>query len=107
MLTLRLPASELSRNCSGRFWCLRQEWTAIEGAAQVLEDWQTVLAYGRNITADASVATGADQRAEAAGNLHPYFHHPQGALPFVVGKGQLPLGQEGQDALIVAFQSIQ
>ena len=80
---------------------------AVEGAAEVFEDWQAVLAQSRDVAANASVATRAFQSAKAAGNLHPDFDPAQRALGFVVGKGQSQVPQEGENARIAALKPIQ
>ena len=66
-----------------------------------------MLAQGGDITANPGVALGTWHGAKAAGNLDADFHHPKGALRFVVGKGQLQFRQEGEDTTILAFQPIQ
>ena len=52
------------------------------------------------------MATGALPRAKTAGNLDADFHHAEGALGFVVGKGQFPRPQEGQNVALIALQPV-
>ena len=82
-------------NCSGRFGSLRKEGTAIESVAQMLEHGEAVFADSRDIASNANVATCAFQSAKAAGDLQTGFHHPECALGFVVGKGQVHFPEEG------------
>src|ERR1039458_3600683 len=96
-----------ARNYSGGLLSQRQEGVIVEGAAEVFEHWQAVFAQGRDITEDSSVTAGALQGAKTAGNLHSDFHHAEGPFGFVVGKGQSPIPQEGQNAILAARQPIQ
>jgi len=45
-LKSRLASAQKLSNCSGCFCCLRQEGAAIEGAAEIFEDWEAVFAEG-------------------------------------------------------------
>ena len=56
----------------------------VEGAAKVFEDRQAVFAQGGDLTANAGMAAGPSQSAEAAGNLEADFHHAKSALGLVV-----------------------
>jgi hypothetical protein len=80
---------------------------AIKGVTEIFEHWQAVLAQGRDVTADASVATGAFQSAKAAGNLQPDFYHAEVSLGFVVGKGPSQVPQKGENAILTALEPIQ
>ena len=61
----------------------------------MFEHWQTVLAQSRDVTANTNVTLGPCQSAKAAGNFYPGFEVAKVALGLVVGKGQIPVPQEG------------
>ena len=80
---------------------------AIESEAEVFENGEAVFAESGDVAADAGVATSAFERAKAAGDLDPDFHHAEGPFGFIVGEGQVRLPQEGEDAILVTIQAIQ
>jgi len=94
-------------NCSGRFGGLRQEWAAVESAAEVFEDGQVVFAQCGDVASNASVATSAVEGAKATGDLDSDLHHAESPFGFVVRKGQLQCPQESENCLFVALQTIQ
>jgi len=66
-----------------------------------------LLATGRNVAANAGEHLGAMEGAKAAGDFLPHFLHANIPLALVVGKGDLRSPQEGQDAEVVVFQTVE
>lgn len=66
-----------------------------------------MFADSGDIASNADVAACAFESAEAAGDLQAGLDHPKGALGFIIGERQVPLPQEGENAVLVAFEPIQ